>query len=106
RYVSFRSCQCALRSPLAVSARLSEQALTTLATRSHGIEAGPSVAPPGARDARVVVDLDYLPATPLGHLPKLADLIFHGLCVRGDPNVKRCTLCLGHRLVPRRLLRR
>src|SRR4029077_13123951 len=62
----------------------------------HGIEAGSSVAPLGARDARVVVDLDYLPATPLGHLPKLADLIFHGLGVGGDPNIERCTLCLGH----------
>src|SRR2546423_15697223 len=71
----------------------------------HGIEAGPPVAPPGARDARVVIDPDYLPATPLGHLPKLADLIFHGLRVRGDPNIKRCALCLGHELVPRTLLR-
>src|SRR5690349_20125329 len=64
----------------------------------HGIEAGPPVAPLGARNPRVVIDPDYLPATPLGHLPKFADLILHRLGVRGDPNIKRCALWLGHGL--------
>ena len=32
--------------------------------------------------ARIALDLDYIPAPPLGDLPKLADLIFQRLCVR------------------------
>src|SRR5262249_19582345 len=37
-------------------------------------------------------DLDYIPAPPLGDLPKLADLIFQRLCVRADSHVQRRTL--------------
>src|SRR5262249_62067978 len=47
----------------------------------HGIEARASVSSLGTRDARIAVDLDHIPPASPGHLPKLTDLIFHGLCV-------------------------
>src|SRR5215467_426235 len=60
--------------------------------REHGIEAMPSVSSLSPRDAGVAVDLNHIPATPLGDLAKLADLIFHRLSVRADPHVQRRAL--------------
>src|SRR5262249_9491723 len=58
----------------------------------HGIEARPSVSSLGAGDACVAVDLHDVPTTPPGDLPKLADLIFNGLCVRADSHIQRRAL--------------
>src|SRR6516225_7435795 len=58
----------------------------------HGIESRPSVSSLGARDACIAVDLHDVPTAPPGHLPKLADLILHRLCVGAHPHVQRCAL--------------
>jgi hypothetical protein len=39
-----------------------------------------------------LVDLDHIPATPRGNLPKLPDLIFHRLCVSAYSHVQRGAL--------------
>jgi hypothetical protein len=56
------------------------------------MEARASVSPLCPRDTGITVDLHHIPATPLGHSPKLANLIFHRLCVGADPHVQRRAL--------------
>src|SRR5262249_21477618 len=61
----------------------------TTGVLEHGIEARPPVSPLSAGDARIAVDLDHIPTTPLGDLPMLADLTFRRLRVGADPHVQR-----------------
>jgi hypothetical protein len=55
----------------------------------HGIEARPAVSAFGAADAGVPVNLDHFPATALGDLAKLADLVFDRLVVCADADIQR-----------------
>src|SRR5262249_58658462 len=64
----------------------------------QGIKTRPSISPLGAGYTGIGINLDDLPATPLGDLPKLTDLVLYGLPVRADSHIQRRALC--HDLVP------
>jgi hypothetical protein len=55
----------------------------------QGVELRPLFATFGTADAVVLVDLDHIPARPLGDLPQFAFLVGRGLIDCTDPQVDR-----------------
>src|SRR5262249_41291869 len=70
----------------------------------QAIKTRPSISPLGAGYTGIVINVAVLPATPLGDLPKLTDLVLYGLPVRADSHIQRRALC--HDLVPSALVLR
>src|SRR5215510_13592940 len=86
------------------NSRSMAQAITTsnfpaAGVLEHGVETRPLAPALGTADTGIPVDLDHLPAAPLGHLPELEDLVLDGLCVRRHPHIKGGALLLGHDLM-------
>src|SRR6266568_6262723 len=59
----------------------------------HLVKTGTPIATLTARNARVAVLLDNLPAATLSNLAQLPHLIFHRLLVGRDSYVNRCPFC-------------
>src|SRR5262245_14423007 len=62
----------------------------------HAVEPWPLVASLGAAYAGVAVDLDDGPATALGDIGELADLVLNRLVIGADAHIKCRTLCCLH----------